>query len=126
MSIVPGTSVITEYDPNLDPKGRTLTFNPPTPVEYGRTVDGGIDDDSVVATGAVQSVAVSANGSGYSAQTSVSITGGSGSGLKIKTTVSSGALATADIVAAGTGYTDNEEIAVPGGTGGKIRVQTNP
>ena len=126
MSIIPGTSIITEYDPNLDPDGRTLTLNPPTPVEYGRTVSGGIASDSVVASGAVQSVAISAAGSGYSAQSSVTITAGSGSGLKIKTTVSSGALATVEIVEAGTGYTDNEEIAVPGGTGGKITVQTNP
>ena len=132
MSIVPGSSVITEYDPNLDPNGRTLTLNPPTPVEYGRTVSGGIDNDSVTADGMITSVAVSAEGSGYKAG-DVALAGSASttSATFTFTVDGSGKLTGVTIKSNGVGYVDDEEIAVTatsggsGETSGKIKVQTN-
>jgi hypothetical protein len=132
MSIVPGTSVITEYDPNLDPNGRTLTYNPMTPVEYGRTVSGGIDDDSVTADGSIKSVAISAVGSGYKAG-DVALAGAQSttSATFTFTVDGSGKLTGVVVKTNGVGYVDDEEIAVTatsggaGGSGGKIKVQTN-
>ena len=54
MSINPGTN---ERVSITDPVGtgfgttltQSLTMNPPTPIEYGRTVSGGIEDDATEA-----------------------------------------------------------------------------
>ena len=54
MSINPGVSeIVTNTQPVGDnpadgagPLTQSQTLNPPTPIEYGRTVDGGIEDDA--------------------------------------------------------------------------------
>ena len=137
MSIVPGTSVLTEYDPNLDPDGRTLTLNPPTPVEYGRTVTGGIDDDSTTADGMIISVAIKAGAAGKNYKEGDATISAAAAGVDAvfsfttKTVgADSGVLDTVTIKTNGTAYTDGEELDVPatsggaGGTGGKIVITT--
>ena len=137
MSIIPGTSVVTEYDPNLDPNGRTLTLNPPTPVEYGRTVTGGIDDDSTTADGMIISVAIKAGAAGKNYKAGDATISAAGDGVDatftftVKTVGSdAGVLDTVTIKTNGTGYVDGEELTVPdtsggaGGSGGKIVITT--
>ena len=49
MSMNPGTSQIVDLDSDkMDDKEITQsqTLNPPTRVEYGRTMDGGLQDDA--------------------------------------------------------------------------------
>ena len=54
-------------------------------------------------------------GSGYSNDTDVATTGGSGTGLTVNTTTTAGAITSAVVSQAGTGYKTNELITVSGG-----------
>jgi hypothetical protein len=46
MSITPGTSKVVKVTDPAGEVSESQTLNPPTPVEYGRTVSGGIQGDA--------------------------------------------------------------------------------
>jgi len=75
-----------------------------------------------VATGVPVTLTIAAAGSGYSDDTGVEITTGSGVGLIIDITTTAGAITGVTLDTAGTGYYEGEDVLVPGGTGGYINI----
>ena len=50
MSINPGTSEVVKVTEPVGSVSETQTLNPPSPVEYGRTVVDGVEDDATEGT----------------------------------------------------------------------------
>jgi len=73
------------------------------------------DQGGIEYGGAGTSTSGLVGGTGYSAATGASTTGGTGSGLTVTTTVTTGVVQTVTIVSGGSGYTDGDTITVSGG-----------
>ena len=66
-------------------------------------------------SGGVQAVSITVGGSGYTTDTDVVTTGGTGSGMLVNTAVSGGGVAGIVIATAGTGYKVGDALTVTGG-----------
>lgn len=75
---------------------------------------------TLIGSGAVDSVSVSAGGTGYSTATNVAVTGGSGTDLTVDITADSGVVTAATVNFPGEGYIDGESVTVTGGNGDAI------
>jgi hypothetical protein len=98
----------------LDSVGYALILNPPTSL----AVDALSSLSLVSATsGAVQDVAMSVNGTGYTSVPAVGFSGGGGSGAAGTAFLEATTVASVTVTAAGTGYTSTPSVNLVGGGG---------
>lgn len=73
--------------------------------------------DAAIASQGVESVTVTAGGSGYTSAPTVSFSGGGGTGAAATASISGGAVTAVTVTAKGTGYTSAPTVAFSGGSG---------